>query len=262
MESSIRTDSWENRHGGVLRVWGKQASDPLRNAHVLVIGLGGVGSWTVEALARSGIGRISIVDGDAVCTTNINRQLIALQSTVGLDKTSVMAERIRAITPDCQVEEFPFYYSSRKDTWLVELKPDLVIDAIDALSAKCHLLDLCVRSQIPVITSGAGGGKTDPAQIRTGDLGEAVRDPLLRYVRKKLRRDYAFSRDIKLPFGIPCVYSLETPVYPWADGQVCDTPEPGSSTAMDCNEGMGATTMVTGAMGFALASLAVRQILK
>lgn len=262
MDISVERTDWAARHGGVLRVWGSHAATLLQQSHVVVIGIGGVGCWTVEALARSGIGKLSLVDGDAVCTTNTNRQLIALESTVGIDKTAVMAERVRSINPDCEVFEYPFYYSERKEDWLLSLQADLVIDAIDALSAKCRLLDHCVRHHLPVLTSGAGGGKTDPSQIRTGDLGEAVRDPLLRYVRKKLRREYGFSRDLRVPFQIPCVYSLETPVYPWSDGQVCETPEPGSNTAMDCNEGMGATTMVTGSMGFALASLAIQTLLK
>ncbi len=265
MESFSTTHSkstWEDRHGGVLRVWGNAVKDILQNAHVAVIGIGGVGSWTAEALARSGIGRITLVDGDAVCVTNINRQVHATDMTVGHDKTRVMKERLREINPDSKIDEETFYFSQRKTDWLTGLAPDVVVDAIDALSVKCLLLDFCVRNRIPVITSGAGGGKTDPSQIRTGDLGEAVRDPLLRYVRKKLRREYNFPRDIQKPFHIPCVYSLETPVYPWADGSVCDTPEPGSSTAMDCGSGLGATAMVTGAIGLTLANLAIQELFK
>jgi tRNA A37 threonylcarbamoyladenosine dehydratase len=254
--------TWEDRHAGVLRVWGNTAKDVLQQAHIAIIGIGGVGSWTAEALARCGIGRITLVDGDAVCVTNVNRQIHATSLTVGYDKTRVMKERLSTINPDCRIDEETFYFSQRKTEWLKELAPNVIVDAIDALSAKCLLLDFCVRNQIPVVTSGGGGGRSDPSQIRTGDLGEAVRDPLLRYVRKKLRRDYNFSRDIRKPFQIPCVYSLESPVYPWADGRVCDTPEPGSSTTMDCGNGLGATAMVTGSMGLTLAHLATQELLK
>jgi tRNA A37 threonylcarbamoyladenosine dehydratase len=253
-------DDFTQRFGGIARLFGRAGLEKLRAAHVCVVGVGGVGSWAVEALARSGIGALTLIDLDDVCVTNVNRQLPALSGNIGRPKVEALAERARLIQPECSVEAITEFFTSASAAELLAPGFDFVIDAIDALSNKCLLIASCHERGIPVLTVGGSGGKRDGAAVSVCDLSKSGQDDLLRYVRRKLRQDYGFPRDVLVDFGVPCVYSPEKPFFPWANGTCSTEKEPGSNLAMDCSSGFGAATFVTGAFGFAAAGEVVRRL--
>lgn len=250
------------RFGGVGRLLGRPALDRLAAAHVAVIGVGGVGSWAVEALVRSGVGALTLVDLDDVCVTNVNRQLPALDGQIGRPKVSVLAERVALINPACRLEARTEFFTPATAAPLLSPKFDYVIDAVDRMSIKALLIGECRRRGRRVITIGGAGGRSDPTAIRCGDLGEAG-DELLRLVRKKLRRDHGFAPGAHkgiTRIGVPCVWSLERPVFPWADGSCAAEPEPGSNLKLDCESGFGTAVFVTAAFGLAAAGFVVRAL--
>lgn len=262
MQATVSPDTKDfyHRFGGIARLYGRDGLERLRAAHVCVVGVGGVGSWTVEALARSGVGAITMIDLDDVCVTNTNRQLHALDGQIGRPKVDVLADRVRAIHPDCRVEAVQEFFTATNVDRMLERGYQFVVDAIDKLTNKCLLIASCRERNIPVITVGGAGGKRDGSCLRLADLALSEHDELLRQVRRKLRRDHGFPAEKKVSFGVPCVYSVEKPVFPWANGTACATPEPGSDLTLDCASGFGTATFVTGAFGFALAGEVVRRI--
>lgn len=251
-------NAYEDRFGGIGRLFGARGLARLQEAHVCVIGVGGVGSWTVEALARSGIGSLTLVDLDDVCVTNINRQLPALDGEIGRPKVAVLADRIRLINPVCKVRAIEEFFTASNADQILNADFQYVIDAIDDPSNKSLLIAKCCASGIPVLTVGGAGGKRDFGHIQVTDLGESGNDALLRMVRKRLRREHGFPQ--KGPFGVPCIFSPEKVVFPWSDGSACEMREPGSSLALDCSSGFGTATFVTGVFGFAAAGEVVRRI--
>ena len=253
---------WQQRFGGLTRLYGQQSESALRTARVLIVGVGGVGTWVAEALARSGIACLGLMDADDVCITNTNRQLHAITGTIGKPKTQAMAERVHAIYPHLHTEEFPEFFGSKTTAVVTEGGWNVVVDAIDAVPAKCLLLATCHAAGIPVVTCGGAGGKRDGTQVRAADLACTVNDPLLKQVRKILRRDYQFPREPNTRFGIHAIFSAENPVFPWADGSVCPSSEPGSSLKLDCASGFGTAAHVTGAFGLAAASAALAILLQ
>ncbi len=243
-----------------MRLFGSRGLERLARAHVCVVGVGGVGSWTVEALARSGVGTLTLIDLDEVCVTNINRQLPALGDTIGRAKVDVLAERVRLISPHCEVlAEQEFFTSATAERFLAQ-SFDWVVDAIDVPTNKCLLIASCVKRGLPILTVGGAGGKRDGTAVRVSDLSLSGRDPLLKVVRRDLRREYGFFQNAETKPEVPCVYSPEDPVYPWADGRVCEAKEEGSALSMDCASGFGAATFVTGVFGFVAAGEVVRRI--
>ncbi len=256
------TDTYEARFGGLGRLLGRAALGRLREAHACVVGVGGVGSWTAEALARGGVGAITLIDLDEVCVSNVNRQLHALDGQIGRPKVEVLAERIRLIHPACRVEPVQeFFVASNALRLLTPARPyTVVVDAIDSIAHKARLLAACVERGIPVVTTGGAGGKRDGTRLRIGDLGESGGDDLLRQLRKTLRREHGFAGGEGHAYGVRAVWSTEPPIYPWADGSCAAAPEPGSATRLDCAAGLGAATWVTAAFGLAAAQEAVRLI--
>ncbi len=247
-----------DRFGAVARLVGMAGLEKLHAAHVCVIGVGGVGSWTVEGLARSGVGAITLIDLDDVCVTNVNRQLPALDGTVGRPKVAVLAERVQLINPACRVEtRMEFFTKDAAQRLLGAERFDVVIDAIDGMTQKALLIAECVRLELTCVTVGGAGGKRDATLVRTGDLGDSHGDGLLRLVRKKLRRDHGFAGGKGNRYGVRCVSSAEHPVYPWSNGTCSTEQEPGSSLALDCATGFGTAVWVTAAFGFAAAQEAV-----
>jgi tRNA A37 threonylcarbamoyladenosine dehydratase len=248
------------RFGGIERLYGRGALKLLAAAHVAVVGVGGVGSWTVEALARSGVGRLTLIDLDDVCITNVNRQLPAFEGQFGRPKIDVLAERVRAIHPGCDVRCEAQFFTRATAAALLDPGYDAVVDAIDKLTNKCVLLAECKARRLQVITVGGAGGKRDGTAVRVRDLAWTEQDELLRLVRRKLRRDFGFPRAEREPFGIAAVFSPEKPVFPWADGSCTHEPEPGSSLALDCASGFGTASFVTGAFGLAAAGVVVSRL--
>jgi len=256
------SNSHAERFGGIGRLYGATALPRLESAHVAVVGLGGVGSWTVEALARSGVGRLTLIDLDDICITSTNRQLPALEGNLGRPKAEALAERVRSINPDCEVAVVMEFLTAANADRLLEADFGVVVDAIDGTTNKADLIGACVRLGKRCVTVGGAGGKRDTTQLRRGDLGEAWGDELLKMVRKKLRREHGFARGEGNRYGVRCVWSPENPTYPWADGTCGVEPEPGSNLKLDCATGFGTAVWVTGAMGLAAAQLAVEWLVE
>lgn len=252
----------KQRFGGIERLYGRDNARKLARSHIAVVGIGGVGSWAAEALARSGIGRITLIDMDEVCVTNTNRQIHADSKTVGHMKTAAMTERIRAINPDCQAVEENCFFTPASCEALLDQDFDCVIDAIDDRKNKCLLIARCKRRKIPLVTTGGAGGRRDPSQIRVGDITKSYNDPLMASVRKRLRREYGFSRNPKRSWGIPCVFSPEPVVYPGNDGSVCQKKPEGAELKLDCESGYGTASFLTGTFGFQAAAKAVELVLR
>ncbi|HBD19258.1 MAG TPA: tRNA threonylcarbamoyladenosine dehydratase [Arenimonas sp.] len=254
-----------SRFAGIDRLYGRGAAQRLAQAQVCVVGVGGVGSWAVESLARSGVGRLVLVDADEVCVSNTNRQLHALGGQFGRNKGEVLAERCRAINPGIEVEVVPQFLVSANLEALLDRGHDVVLDACDSLRSKLEMVAWCRRRKLPLVVCGSAGGRTDPTLVRVRDLSRTEHDAMLALVRKRLRADFNFPRNPDRYFGVPAVYSMENVKYPQADGSVCGVrPQVGADAALklDCGAGLGAATHVTGTFGFAMAGKALELILK
>ena len=260
MDSSLNA-----RFAGVDRLYGRGSVARLQQRHVCVVGLGGVGSWAVEALARSGVGRMTLVDADEVCLSNTNRQLHALEGQYGRGKAEVLAERCRAINPALAVEVVPQFLLPSNLAELLDRGYDLVLDACDSFRSKVELIAWCRRRKLPLVVVGSAGGRTDPTQVRLRDLSRTEHDALLALVRKKLRAEFNFPKNKDRYFGVPAVYSVVNVRYPQADGSVCGTRPalgPDAALKLDCGAGLGAATHVTGAFAFAAVGKALELLLR
>lgn len=256
--------SLSQRFAGVDRLYGRGAVQRFARAHVCVVGVGGVGSWAVEALARSGVGRLTLIDADDICLSNTNRQLHALDGQYGRRKVDALAERARAIFPEIQVEAVAQFLTPANLPDLLSRGYDVVLDACDSFRVKVEAIAFCRRRKLPLLVVGSAGGRTDPTRIQVRDLSRTEHDALLALVRKKLRAEFNFPRTTKRYFGIQAVYSLENVQYPQADGSVCGTrPDHGPEAALklDCGAGLGAVTHVTAAFAFAAVSRILPRLL-
>ncbi len=255
--------SYSSRFGGIQRLYGVPVCDRLHSAHICVIGIGGVGSWAAEALARSGIGTVTLIDLDDICITNTNRQIHALQNTIGQSKTEVMAERMRAINPEMVVHIIDDFVTEDNVAELIDSRFDYVLDAINAFRVKAAIIAHCKRQKISVITVGGAGGLIDPLKIRVADLTKTFQDPLAKKVKDFLRYRYGFSKNSKRRFAVECVFSEEAARYPQPDGSVCERKPraaEGESMKMDCASGFGAATMVTATFGFVAVSRIIEKL--
>lgn len=250
----------ERRFGGIRRLYGEAGLQRFRAAHVCVIGIGGVGSWTAEALARSGIGQLTLIDMDHVAESNINRQLHALSGTLGQAKVQAMAERILQINPDCHVDCIEEFISADNLASLLGRGYDHVVDCIDGFRVKAALIAWCRRNRIRLVTVGGAGGQTDPTRIRIADLSNTEHDALFSKTRKLLRTDYGFPRNLKRRFDVPCVYSDEQPLFPAADGGVCHEKPHRPAAGLNCAGGLGSATTVTASFGLAAASQVLKKL--
>jgi tRNA A37 threonylcarbamoyladenosine dehydratase len=249
-------DDYRQRFGGIERLYGIQAVDWIRGMRVCVIGLGGVGSWVVEALARSGVGQLLLIDYDDIAASNINRQVHALDSHLGQKKTAVLKQRIADINPHCQVQVIDDFITDRN---LFEYLPadsgiDYVVDAIDSIKFKAALIYYCKRNKIPIITTGAAGGLTDPTTIMIKDLTRTYNDPLAAKVRAQLRAQHGYTRNPKRYFGVECVFSAQQQVYPRKDGSIGHQKPGIHGVHLDCTMGYGSASFVTGTIGFVAVS--------
>jgi len=244
-----------NRFAGIARLYGTRALAQLQAAHFVVLGIGGVGSWSAEALVRTGIGNLTLVDLDDVCVSNSNRQIHTLNNTIGKMKTSVMADRLRAINPELNVVAVEDLIHAGNLEKIILPEHGAVLDAIDSAKSKAALIAHCKRNKIPLVTVGSAGGKRDPRAITSADLSRTTNDPLLAKVRNILRREYHFSRNTKRVFSVEAIYSTEQMVYPDGNGETCFSASAmGDGVKLDCSGGFGAATMVTGSFGFIAAS--------
>ena len=257
-------DNRMQRFGGIERLYGRGSLERLAQCRVAVIGIGGVGSWLVEALARSGIGGLSLFDADEVCVSNSNRQLPALEGNFGHNKAELMKARCLAINPELRVEAVASFITP--SNMAEQLAPgfDMIIDACDSFRVKVELIAWCRRRKQKLIVVGAAGGRTDPTQVRIRDLARTEQDALLALIRRKLRIEFNFPKNKDRYFSIPAVYSLENVQYPQADGTVCGLRpalNPDAGFKLDCGDGLGAATHVTGAFAFAASAKAMELLL-
>ncbi len=250
--------NYDFRFGGIARLYGASALETFRAAHVCVVGIGGVGSWIVEALARSGVGKLTLVDLDDVCESNINRQIHALDGAIGAPKTDAMAQRCRAINPECVVKTVHAFFTKRNAESIIEDGFDYVVDAIDSAAHKVEIIVACRAKTIPVLTIGGAGGRIDPTQIRIADLSRSYNDPLLQRVRKLLRQLHNFPRQEKRKFHVDCVFSPEEARFP----EVCAAGggDGSGSIRLDCSSGYGAATHLTGTFGFFATSVVLAKL--
>ncbi len=254
---------FDQRFGGTQRLYGKTAAQALQNAHFCVIGIGGVGSWVAEALARTAVGNLTLIDLDDICITNTNRQIHALQTSVGEAKVDAMASRITNINPECRVQCIEDFVTPENVREVLSTQFDYVIDATDSVKAKAAIIAWCKRNKVSVITVGGAGGQIDPTQVTVGDLSKTQQDPLAKKLRSLLRRDYGFSNNSKRKFSVDCVYSTEQLRYPQPDGSVCATKNfSDGSVKLDCNGGFGAAVAVTATFGFVTAARAINKFLE
>ncbi len=252
-------DDYYSRFNGIGRLYSTQGLNTLKQSHVCVIGIGGVGSWVVEALARSGVGQITMIDMDDICVSNVNRQLHAIQGQIGRSKIESMAERVLAINPDCNVQARHEFFSKNTQDTILDIGFDFVVDAIDSAYKKCLLLSSCKERKIPIVTVGGTGGRQDPSLIQICDLTKSYNDRLLHKVRVTLRQKFNFPRNLKKKFKIDCVFSPEPVLYPQEDGSVCEKKN-NQSVRLDCESGYGTASFVTGTFGFLAASVVIKKL--
>ena len=246
------------RFAGVARLYGHEALRRFQAAHVCVVGIGGVGSWAAEALARSAIGRITLIDLDHVAESNINRQVQALDSELGKAKVLAMAERIRGINPECLVTGIEDFVTPDNLEETLGRGFDFVLDAMDGVKAKAAMIAFCRERGIPLVTVGGAGGQTDPTRIEVRDLARTEQEPLLARVRKLLRQKYGFPRSLKRKFDIEAVFSMEPTALPAGEAAACELDaheagDPPGITGLNC-AGYGSSVCVTASFGFVAAS--------
>lgn len=236
---------------GIAKLYGENQLTQLRQSHVTVIGVGGVGSWAAEILVRSGIGEITLIDLDDICISNSNRQIHTLKDTIGKSKVQTLGARLKLISEDLCVHLIEDFVTTKNLESLIG-KTDFVLDAIDGVKTKAYLIDYCIKNKIPLVTTGAAGGKTNPAQIRIDDLGNTQNDMLLKRVRRVLRRDLGYDKGAS-SFEVSCVYSYEKVTLP----KGCHLDNGGK---LDCSNSLGSAGFVTGAIGMTAASIVINTL--
>ncbi|RDV00129.1 tRNA threonylcarbamoyladenosine dehydratase [Trinickia dinghuensis] len=257
------------RFGGIARLYGPAALAAFERAHVAVIGIGGVGSWVAEALARSAVGKLTLIDLDNVAESNTNRQIHALDGNYGKPKVDAMAERIALIDRACKVRRIEDFVDPDNFDALLGGGFDYVVDAIDSVRTKTALIAWCVKQGQPLITVGGAGGQLDPTRIRIDDLALTIQDPLLSKVRAQLRKQHGFARGPKAKFKVSAVYSDEPLIYP--EAAVCDIDDVAQHVdtsaghagpvGLNC-AGFGSSVCVTASFGFAAAAHVLRALAK
>lgn len=253
------SSSYLARFSGIARLYGQKALIAFQQAHICVVGIGGVGSWAAEALARSGVGAITLIDMDDISLSNMNRQLHTLDQTCGELKIEAMKTRILQINPECRVTTIDDFVTAENVTELLASSFDFIIDAVDSVRAKAAMIQYCRRHKKKIITMGAAGGKIDPTQIQIADLAKTIHDPLLAKLRERLKYEFKIVKDSRGKLHVPAVFSTEQLVYPQCDGDVCASKQSASEMGrMNCSEGFGSATVETATFGF----VAVAHVLK
>ena len=254
-------DVFNERFAGIARLYGHAAVPHLQNMNICVVGLGGVGSWVVEALARTGVGHITGIDFDDIALSNVNRQVHTLTSTVGVKKNIALQQRVFEINPTAKYTAVDDFINEANLAQHLSPPFDYVIDAIDSIKFKAALIYHCKRNKIPIITTGGAGGLTDPSQIVIADLSRTYHDALAAKVRGRLRSEYSFSKNPDRRFGVECVFSTQQKVYPQDDGGVsCEKPGL-HGVSLDCRFGYGAATFITATFGFFAAARVINKVL-
>ena len=248
---------YERRFGGVAKLYTKAGAERLKNAHVCVVGLVGVGSWAAEALARTAVGRITLVDNDTVAPSNCNRQLVALHSTIGQPKAAVMAARLRDINPDIKVTEYPIFYMPENADQIDLSGFDCIVDAIDTVTAKLHLIQTAKALGVPIISSMGAGNKFDPTAFQVADIYKTSVCPLAKVMRRELKK-----RGIK---KLKVVYSQEKPTRPIEDMSIscrshCICPPDAAHKCTERRDIPGSTAFVPSVVGLIIAGEVIKDL--
>jgi tRNA threonylcarbamoyladenosine dehydratase len=262
MMDSIETmqASNERRFGGTARLWGTAGLNALQASHAVVIGIGGVGSWAAECLARSGVGHITLIDLDVIAESNVNRQIHALDATFGADKGAVMAQRIASFAPHCTVTVIDEWITPENVASLVPASAGVVLDCIDQVVAKTALTVLCKSSGQALIVCGAAGGKTDLSKLAVADLARVTHDPLLTSLRTRLRKEHGYAAapkkasDKTKTMGVPCVYVSQAVARPEGTSEAGSAPQ-----GLNC-AGYGSVMHMTASMGLRAAGWAIERL--
>ena len=251
----------ERRFAGIQKLYGKQGYQQIKASHICVIGIGGVGSWVAESLARSHINHITLIDLDHIAVSNINRQIHAQSSNLGKAKVTAMAERIYDINPDCKVDCIEDHLALDNIQQLINVEFDFVIDCVDQFRIKAGLIHYCRRHKINCLTVGGAGGRVDPGRIQIADMTRSEGDALLAKTRKLLRTHYDFPKNLKRRFDIPCVFSIETLRYPTRDnGITTDKSDSASSSGLSCASGFGSLCAVTATFGMLASAYVLKRL--
>jgi tRNA A37 threonylcarbamoyladenosine dehydratase len=249
---SVNDADIERRFGGLARIYGPDSAAHIQQSHVVIVGVGGVGSWAVEALARSGVSRITLIDMDHIAESNVNRQIHALSSTIGMSKVEAMAQRVKQINPLAELQCVDEFVSPGNWPNLLPFGTDAVIDACDQMAAKCAMAQWSLTSGIPFVTVGAAGGKRLGQAVEVQDLVDVTHDPLLAKVRYQLRRERKVRANAKR-MNVACVFSRESVQKPV---QSCDLPSDGS---LNCH-GYGSMVSVTAVFGMVAAGWVIEKL--
>jgi len=247
--------------GALARVYGHAAFEQLAHLRICVVGLGGVGSWAAESLARTGVGHITMIDHDDISASNINRQLHAMQDTIDASKVETMQRRLQRINPSATIIAEDDFLAEKNLAHYLDREFDVVIDAIDSIRFKAAMIAYCKRNKIQIITTGGAGGRTDPLAVSVSDLSRTWNDALAAKVRSRLRADYGYTSNPKRRFGVECVFSTEQPVFPDGRGHVTHAKPGVPGVRLDCEQGYGSVSFVTGTFGLVAASRAVKRAL-
>lgn len=248
------------RFSGIARLYGREHAEAISKSHICVIGIGGVGSWVAEALVRSGVGKITLIDNDEIALSNMNRQIHTLNSTIGQQKVDAMAARLFEINPDLSLNKIDDFITVKTFEDYLLQDYHYIVDAIDSIKFKVLMINYCKRNKIPLITIGGAGGLTDPSKIEVIDLSRAINDPLLAKIRAKLRQEFGFPRNLKRKFGIECVFSTQQQVYPQDDGTVSQKKPGIHGVSLDCRFGYGASSCITATFGFVAAARVLEKL--
>ncbi len=248
------------RFSALSRLYGPDIVERLQSVKVCIVGIGGVGSWAAEVLARSGVGKLVLIDNDDIARSNINRQIHALSNTLGRAKVDVMAERIHQIHPQCQCDPVDDLLVSNNLSRYLQADLDYVIDAIDSVRFKADMIYFCKRNKIPVISTGGAGGILNPTAIQVADLSRTWNDPLAAKVRSRLRSQYGWTKNPRRRFGVECVFSIEQPLYPQIDGSIGNKKPGIKGASLDCEMGYGSASFVTASFGMIAASRVINRL--
>ncbi len=249
----------EHRFSRLQLLFGREGLDKLKSASVAVFGVGGVGSYAAEALARGGIGRLTLVDFDEICLTNVNRQIHALDGTIGRPKVEVMAERVAAINPACEVRPVQAFYDAEQSAKLLGSRYDFVLDCIDHITAKLHLLETCVRQQMPVISSMGAANKIDPTQVRVADIADTQKCRLARIIRKELRKR-GIERGVKVVYSTEEFRELSGETAVCAENCICPNKDEQKWTCTDRRVILGSSSYIPPIFGLTMAGEVIRAL--
>lgn len=241
------------RFSGISRLYGQQQFDKLKGAHIAIIGIGGIGSWAAEGIARSGVGEITLIDLDEICINNSNRQIHTDSTTIGQEKVLAMSERLKKINPEVKTRAIVDFFTKKTSKSFFEQKYDFIIDAIDSTHNKCHLVLECLKREIPLIVCGAAGGKKDPTKIRIGNLAKTENDRLLKNLKRTLRREYGLCPSNFSKIAVS--YSAEKSYFDLQAKKLKD-----KSINLDCQNGMGTASHLTAAIGLAASSYVIENL--